>query len=59
MDAKTKSLNLLSRKEAAELLGIGETTLWRWTKEKHLKSYGISGKRFYKLSDIEAALVEM
>lgn len=34
------------------------STLWRWQKSGKLKVFGVSGKRFYKRSDIENLFTE-
>ena len=44
--------NLLSRKEAAELLKISFPTLWRWTKYNTISSYRLGGKVYYKREEI-------
>lgn len=51
--------DFLTRKQACELLKINLSTLWAWTKKKKLKSYGLSGKVYYKRCEIEAAMVEL
>lgn len=50
---------LLSRKCTAKLLKINLSTLYLWTKKGRLKSYGISGKVYYKRSEVESALIEL
>jgi len=50
---------LLSRKCTAKLLKINLSTLYLWTKKERLKSYGISGKVYYKRSEVESALIEL
>lgn len=49
----------LTRKETAELLKINLSSLWNWTRKGRLKSYGISGKVYYKRSEVESALIEL
>ncbi|USD26862.1 helix-turn-helix domain-containing protein [Flagellimonas marinaquae] len=49
----------LSRKATAQLLNINLSTLYLWTKKGVLQSYGISGKVYYKRSEVESALVEL
>ncbi|WP_293296823.1 helix-turn-helix domain-containing protein [Allomuricauda sp.] len=49
----------LSRKSTAKLLNINLSTLHLWTKKGILKSYGISGKVYYKRSEVESALIEL
>lgn len=50
---------LLSRKETAKLLKINLSSLYNWTKDGRLKAYGISGKVYYKRSEVESALIEL
>ncbi|MBW8243044.1 helix-turn-helix domain-containing protein [Muricauda oceani] len=50
---------LLSRSETAELLKINLSTLYLWTKKRKLKSYGLSGKVYYKRSEVESALIAL
>jgi DNA invertase Pin-like site-specific DNA recombinase len=52
-------VELLTRTETAKLLKINLSTLYLWTKKDHLKSYGISGKVYYKRSELESALIEL
>lgn len=40
---------LLTREETAELLKIDLSSLWRYTKESKLLSYGLNGRVYYKL----------
>lgn len=49
----------LGRKETAELLKINVSTLYLWTRNERLKSYGISGKVYYKRSEVESAFIEL
>ena len=49
----------LSRKATAKLLNINLSTLYLWTKKGVLQSYGISGKVYYKRSEVESALIEL
>lgn len=49
----------LSRKATAKLLNINLSTLYLWTKKGILQSYGISGKVYYKRSEVESALIEL
>ena len=49
---------LLTRKEAANLLKIDSSTLWHWTKKGKLPSYGIGNRVYYKRSEIMESLVK-
>ena len=51
--------DLLSRMQAAELLQIHETTLWHWTNKGKVTAYSISGKRYYKRSEILESLTKL
>lgn len=50
---------LLSRQEAADYLGIDLSTLWRYTKNNVLPAFGIENRVYYRLSDIQNALVPL
>ncbi len=49
----------LGRKETADLLKINLSSLYNWTKKGRLKSYGISGKVYYRRSEVESTLIEL
>lgn len=46
----------VTREETADKFKVNLSTLWGWTKKGILKSYGIGGRVYYKLSEIEQAL---
>ena len=48
---------LFNRSQAAEFLGISASTLYRWTQQKLIPSYGISEKLYYKKSELLESLV--
>jgi len=50
---------LLTRKETADLLQINLTTLWSHTKSGKLQSYCLGNHRYYKLSEINKALIKI
>lgn len=52
-------LELLSRKEVAQLLKTNPQTVNNWTKNGKLKIYGIVGRRYYKRNEVEEALIEL
>lgn len=54
-----KPQELLTRSETAKLLKINLSSVHNWTKKGLLKSYGISGKVYYKRSEVESALIEL
>lgn len=45
--------------EVCEMLKIDRSTLKRWTDRGLIKSHGISNRVFYKLSDIEEAMIPL
>ncbi len=49
----------LSRQETAELSKVDISSIHNWTKRKILQSYGISGRVYYKRSDIEEAMIKL
>ena len=52
-----KPKTLLTKREVMKLLGVGETTLWRWAaKYDYLHPVMIGGKRCWKRKDIEAIM---
>jgi len=48
----------LTRKETCEFLKINSTTLWHWTNQGKLMSYGISNRRYYNKKEIIDYLIE-
>ena len=54
--SNTNQEELLSKKQVCQLLGISQSTLWRWTKNKRLQAYGLNNRVYYKRSEIIAAL---
>lgn len=50
---------VLSRAEVSKLLKISMTTLWKWTKNNKLKSYGIGNKVFYKKNEVLESLIRI
>ena len=48
---------VLNTQEASEFLSVNRTTLWKWEKDGKVKSYGIAGRKFFKRSELVAALV--
>ena len=50
-------LELLTREETAEFLKISLSTLWHWSKNGVLPSYGIGNRVYYKRSDLENSLI--
>ena len=46
----------ITRKQAAQMLNIDISSLWRWNREKYLCPVSVGGRRRYKLSDINRIL---
>jgi hypothetical protein len=44
------------RKQAAEMLDVDLSTLWRWNNENYLSAIEVGGKRRYKLSEVNKIL---
>ena len=44
---------LLTREEAAKMLSVDVSTLWRWEKEGHLLPSRIGKRIYYKYSEIQ------
>jgi excisionase family DNA binding protein len=55
-EAKRAPEQYLTRKQAAEMLDVDLSTLWRWNKDNYLCAVEVGGKRKYKLSDINRIL---
>jgi len=49
----------LSRQETAKLLKVDISSIHNWTKRGILQSYGVSGRVYYKRSEIENAIVKL
>lgn len=49
-------LAAITREEAAKMLNVSLTTLWRWNQEGYLKIIKVGYKALYRKSDIEAML---
>jgi excisionase family DNA binding protein len=55
-EKKEQPEQYLTRKQAAEMLDVDLSTLWRWNRENYLCAVEIGGKRKYKLSDVNKIL---
>jgi len=53
---KSRSKELLSRKEAAQFLSISLSTLKNWTYSKVIKGYKLGGKIYYKKQELMKSL---
>ncbi|SDX19200.1 helix-turn-helix domain-containing protein [Aequorivita viscosa] len=50
--------DLITPKEACELLQCTPVTLWRWEKKGRVTPYGIGGKKFFKRSELLNSIVK-
>lgn len=48
---------LMTVQETCEFLKINSSTLWSWTKNGKIESYGIGNRRYYKKADVLDSLV--
>lgn len=54
--AESNADKLITTEQAAELLGVNRSTLWKWAKRDYLKPIEVGGKRRYRLSAIKAII---
>ena len=57
LNEKPKTDGYLTRQEVADMLKCDLSTVHNWTKAGTLIAYGIGNRVYYKLSDIEAAML--
>tara|TARA_R110002033_G_scaffold124116_4_gene166240 strand:+ start:374 stop:655 length:282 start_codon:yes stop_codon:yes gene_type:complete len=50
---------LMTRQETADYFKVNSSTLWNWTKQGKLISYGIGNRVYYKRSEIEEKIVRL
>jgi excisionase family DNA binding protein len=51
------SNTLLSADETCELLQIKRTTLWKWSKNGRLISYGLGNRVYYKKAEVLNSII--
>jgi len=51
-----EKVDYLSRQQTADMLHISLATLWVYTKDKTLVSYGIGKRVYYKRREVEQAI---
>lgn len=56
LQTKDNSEELLSRDQTCQFLKIDSSTLWSWTNQKKVNSYGIGARRYYKRSELMECL---
>ena len=49
----------LTRQDVADMLQIDLSSVWNWTKKGVLTSYQISGRVYYKLDEVEQAIIKL
>jgi predicted site-specific integrase-resolvase len=59
LENQNKTTEYLSRNDVSKMLGINLSSVHNWTKNGILKAYQISGRVFYKRSEIEESIVEL
>ena len=50
---------LLTPKQAGELLDVDVSTLWHWRKKLKIKAYGLGNRIYYKRSELMEALTPL
>lgn len=50
--------DLITSKQACDLLKCTSVTLWRWERKGRVTPYGIGGKKFFKRSEILQSIVK-
>ena len=56
VEEKNDNDYLLTRDEACKLLKISKTSLWKWSKNGRIKSYGIGNRVYYKKEELIKSL---
>ena len=59
LEQTQKTHEYLSRKDVTKMLGINLSSVHNWTKKGVLRAYQISGRVYYKQSEIEKSIVEL
>lgn len=59
LQEKKQKEQLLTRTETAKYLKVDSSTLWSWTKKGKLKAYGIGNRVYYKMNEIDEALIRI
>jgi excisionase family DNA binding protein len=58
-DSIKSEKDILTREEAAEYLSIDLSTLHAWVNKGKLKCYSLGSRRYFKKSDIVAAMIQL
>ena len=59
LEQPRKTNEYLSRNDVSNMLGINLSSVHNWTKKGLLRAYQISGRVYYKRSEIEESIVEL
>jgi hypothetical protein len=59
LENQNKTTEYLSRNDVSKMLGINLSSLHNWTKKGILQAYQISGRVYYKRSEVEESIVEL
>lgn len=59
LENQNKTTEYLSRNDVSKMLGINLSSVHNWTKNGILQAYQISGRVYYKRSEIEESIVEL
>lgn len=51
--------DLMTRQEAADFLSVDLSTLYNWQKQGKIVAHGLSGRVYFKRSEIEKALIPL
>ena len=49
----------LTRSEVAKMLQVDLSTIHNWTVKNKLQSYGIGGRVYYKLAEVEHSIIKL
>ena len=58
-DSIKSEKDILTREEASEYLSIDLSTLHAWVNKGKLKCYSLGSRRYFKKSDIVAAMIQL
>ena len=56
LKTQTDNEALMTREETCQFLKVDSSTLWAWTNQGKVRSYGIGARRYYKKSELMECL---
>ena len=59
LEQPKKTNEYLSRNDVSKMFGINLSSVHNWTKKGVLRAYQISGRVYYKRSEVEESIVEL